>query len=95
MTAWAASLAQKLTETLGKQFIVDNRGGRERHDRQRARRQGAEGRLHAARERREFRNHPSLYAKATYDPIRQFEPISLVASRRTCSSCIRRCPRRR
>ena len=72
-------LAQKLTETLGKQFYVDNRGGAN----------GMVGSEFVARAPKDgytllvnganFVTTPSLYAKPTYDPIRQFEPISLTA----------------
>ena len=72
-------LSQKLSESLGKQFYVDNRGGAN----------GMVGSEFVARASKDgytllvnganFVTTPSLYAKATYDPIRQFEPISLTA----------------
>jgi tripartite-type tricarboxylate transporter receptor subunit TctC len=72
-------LAQKLTETLGKQFYVDNRPGAN----------GMVGSEFVARAPKDgytllvnganFVTTPSLYAKPTYDPLRQFEPISLTA----------------
>lgn len=72
-------LAQKLTETLGKQFFVDNRPGAN----------GMVGSDFVARAPKDgytllvnganFVTTPSLYAKPTYDPIKQFEPISLTA----------------
>jgi tripartite-type tricarboxylate transporter receptor subunit TctC len=72
-------LAQKLTEALGKQFYVDNRPGAN----------GMVGSEFVARAPKDgytllvnganFVTTPSLYAKSTYDPIRQFEPISLTA----------------
>jgi tripartite-type tricarboxylate transporter receptor subunit TctC len=72
-------LAQKLTEALGKQFYVDNRPGAN----------GMVGSELVARAPKDgytllvnganFVTTPSLYAKPTYDPIRQFEPISLTA----------------
>jgi tripartite-type tricarboxylate transporter receptor subunit TctC len=72
-------LAQKLTESFGKQFIVENRAGAN----------GMVGSELVARAPKDgytlllnganFVTTPSLYAKVTYDPIRQFEPISLTA----------------
>lgn len=72
-------LAQKLTETLGKSFYVENRAGAN----------GMVGSEFVARAPKDgytllvnganFVTTPSLYPKATYDPLRQFEPISLIA----------------
>ena len=72
-------LAQKLTESYGKQFVVENRAGAN----------GMVGSELVARAPKDgytllvnganFVTTPSLYAKVTYDPIRQFEPISLTA----------------
>jgi len=72
-------LAQKLTENLGKQFIIENRAGAN----------GMVGTELVARAPKDgytllvnganFVTTPSLYSKVTYDPIRQFEPISLTA----------------
>ena len=72
-------LAQKLTEALGKQFIVDNRGGAN----------GMVGSELVAKAPKDgytlmvnganFVTSPSLYAKPLYDPLKQFEPISLLA----------------
>ena len=72
-------LAQKLTETMGKQFVIDNRGGAN----------GMVGTEMVAKAPKDgytllvnganFVTSPSLYAKPLYDPIRQFDPISLLA----------------
>ena len=72
-------LAQRLSESLGKQFYVDNRPGAN----------GMVGSEFVARAPKDgytllvnganFVTTPSLYAKPTYDPIRQFDPISLTA----------------
>ena len=72
-------LAQKLSESFGRQFIVDNRAGAN----------GMVGSELVAKAPRDgytllvnganFVTTPSLYAKVTYDPIKQFEPISLTA----------------
>jgi tripartite-type tricarboxylate transporter receptor subunit TctC len=72
-------IAQKLTEALGKQFVVDNRGGAN----------GMVGSELVAKAPKDgytllvnganFVTTPSLYKKVTYDPLREFEPISLAA----------------
>jgi len=72
-------LAQKLTDAFGRQFIVENRGGAN----------GMVGSELVARAPKDghtllvnganFVTTPSLYPKVTYDPIRQFAPISLTA----------------
>jgi tripartite-type tricarboxylate transporter receptor subunit TctC len=72
-------LAQKLSESFGKQFVIDNRGGAN----------GMVGSELVAKAPKDgytlmvnganFVTTPSLYAKPTYDPIRQFEAISLLA----------------
>ena len=72
-------LAQKLTEAMGRQFVIDNRGGAN----------GMVGSEMAAKAPKDgytllvnganFVTSPSLYAKPLYDPIRQFDPISLLA----------------
>ena len=72
-------LAQKLTGSFGKQFIVENRGGAN----------GMVGSELVARAPKDgytllvnganFVTTPSLVPKATYDPITQFDPISLTA----------------
>lgn len=72
-------IGQKLTEALGKQFVVDNRPGAN----------GMIGSELAAKAPRDgytlmvnganFVTTPSLYKKVSYDPIREFDPVSLVA----------------
>ena len=72
-------LAQKLSESLGKQFFVENRAGAN----------GMVGSELVARAPKDgytllvnganFVTTPSLYSKVTYDPIKQFDPISLTA----------------
>lgn len=72
-------LAQKLTESLGRQFVIDNRGGAN----------GMVGSELVAKAPKDgytlmvnganFVTTPSLYAKPTYEPLKQFEPISLIA----------------
>ena len=72
-------LAQRLSESLGKQFVIDNRGGAN----------GMIGSELVAKAPKDgytllvnganFVTSPSLYAKPLYDPIKQFDPISLLA----------------
>ena len=72
-------VAQKLSEALGKQFVVDNRGGAN----------GMVGSELVAKSPKDgytllvnganFVTTPSLYRKVTYDPLREFDPVSLVS----------------
>jgi tripartite-type tricarboxylate transporter receptor subunit TctC len=72
-------ISQKLSEALGRQFVVDNRPGAN----------GMIGSEIAAKSPKDgytlmvnganFVTTPSLYSKVTYDPVKDFEPVSLVA----------------
>jgi len=72
-------ISQKLAEALGRQFVVDNRPGAN----------GMIGSELAARSPRDgytlmvnganFVTTPSLYAKVTYDPVKDFTPVGLLA----------------
>ena len=72
-------LAQALTVALGKPFVVENRGGAN----------GNIGTEAAARSPADgytllftgagFVTNPSLYKRAGYDPVKDFEPVSLMA----------------
>jgi len=72
-------LAQKLAESLGQPFVIENRGGAN----------GNIGTELAAKARNDgytllftgagFVTNPSLYQEVPYDPIRDFDPISLMA----------------
>jgi len=72
-------VAQKLSENLGKSFVIENRGGAN----------GMIGSEVVAKSPKDgytlmvnganFVTSPSLYKKATYDPIKDFEPVSLIA----------------
>jgi len=72
-------VAQKLSENLGKSFVIENRGGAN----------GMIGSEAVAKSPKDgytlmvnganFVTSPSLYKKSLYDPIREFEPISLIA----------------
>ncbi len=72
-------LGQKLTEALGKQIVIENRAGAN----------GMIGSEIAAKSAKDgytllvnganFVTTPSLYSKVTYDPIRDFDPVSLLS----------------
>ncbi len=72
-------VAQKLSENLGKSFVIENRGGAN----------GMIGSEVVAKAPKDgytlmvnganFVTSPSLYKKSLYDPIREFDPISLIA----------------
>lgn len=72
-------LAQKITDSLGKSVVVDNRGGAG----------GNIGTELVARAPRDgytlliagsqFVANPSLYSKISFDPVKDFDPISLAA----------------
>ncbi|MBI2297276.1 MAG: tripartite tricarboxylate transporter substrate binding protein [Betaproteobacteria bacterium] len=72
-------LGQKLTEALGKQIIIENRPGAN----------GMIGSEIVAKSAKDgytllvnganFVTTPSLYSNVTYDPIKDFDPVSLVA----------------
>ncbi len=72
-------LGQKLTEALGRQIIIENRPGAN----------GMIGSEFVARSAKDgytllvnganFVTTPSLYGKVTYDPLRDFDAVSLVA----------------
>jgi tripartite-type tricarboxylate transporter receptor subunit TctC len=72
-------IGQKLAEAMGKPFVVDNRPGAN----------GMIGSELAAKAAKDgytlmvnganFVTTPSLYSKASYDPVRDFEPVALLA----------------
>lgn len=72
-------LAQKLTESFGKTFVIDNRGGAN----------GNIGTEVAAKSPKDgytllvtgagLVTNPSLYAKVPYDAVKDFDPVSLAA----------------
>lgn len=72
-------IGQKLAEALGKQFVIDNRPGAN----------GMIGSEIVAKSPKDgytlmvnganFVTTPSLYSRVTYDPIKDFEPISLLS----------------
>jgi tripartite-type tricarboxylate transporter receptor subunit TctC len=76
----ARIVAQKLTERLGQQFVVENLpGAGGNRGTATAERAPADGYTLVAISTGFFVN-PSLYAKVDYDPVKGFAPISLVAT---------------
>lgn len=79
----ARQLSQKLSERLGQQFYVDNIAGAG----------GSTGTAQAARAEADghtvlfafssFVVNPSLFSKVPYDPIKDFEPVTLAATTTT------------
>lgn len=72
-------LAQKLAESLGKPFLIENRGGANGNI-------GTEAAAKSASDGNTllftgagFVTNPSLYKTVPYDPVKDFEPISLMA----------------
>lgn len=72
-------LTQKLAESLGRTFLVENRSGANGNI-------GTEAAAHSPKDGYTLLftgaglvTNPSLYSKIPYDPVRDFDPISLVA----------------
>src|SRR5215510_9752301 len=73
-------MAPKLTESLGQSIIIDNRaGGNSQIGTELAARAAPDGHtlLHVDTS---FTSNPSLFAKLPYDSVRDFAPVSLLAS---------------
>src|SRR6185295_12843689 len=71
--------AVKLSENLGRTFVVENRGGANGMIGSEAVAKSAKDGYTLMVNGANFVTSPSLYKKATYDPIKDFEPISLIA----------------
>ena len=91
---FARLIAQKLTENLGRQFFVENIGG-------------AGGNIGMGRGAKADRDghtivlvatplviNPSLYGTVPYDPIKDFDPVTLAFPRRPSSQSTRQCRRK-
>jgi len=78
----ARLVAQKLSESLKQQFVVENRPGCRQQHRHGFGGKGGAGRLHdPGRQPSAFVVNPTLYgANVTYDPIKDFAPITVAAS---------------
>ncbi len=76
----ARSLAQKLTDTLGQQVIVDNRGGAGATiGTEAAARSAPDGYTLYVGGSVAMSISPALYGKVGYDPVKDFAPVSLVS----------------
>ena len=71
--------AAKLSEVLGRTFVVENRGGANGMIGSEAVAKSAKDGYTLMVNGANFVTSPSLYRKAPYDPVRDFDPISLIA----------------
>ena len=77
----ARPLAQKLTENLGQQVIVDNRGGAGGNiGMELVAKSPPDGYTLLFAVTAQYAVNPSLYPKLAYDPARDYAPISLLAN---------------
>jgi len=77
----ARPLAQKLTEQLGQQVMVDNRGGAGGNiGMEFVAKSPADGYTLLFALTAQYAVNPSLYPKLPYDPVRDYAPISLLAN---------------
>jgi tripartite-type tricarboxylate transporter receptor subunit TctC len=72
-------ISQKLTEALGRQFVVDNRPGANGMIGSELTAKSAKDGYTLMVNGANFVTTPSLYDKPAYDPVRDFEPVSLIA----------------
>ena len=74
-------VANKLTETLGWQIVIDNRGGAGGNIGLQAAAQAApDGYTMVMGQTSNLAINPALYSKLPYDPVRDFVPVSLVSA---------------
>jgi tripartite-type tricarboxylate transporter receptor subunit TctC len=72
-------LAQALGESVGKPFVIENRGGANGNIGTQAAAKAAPDGYVLLFTGAGFVTNPSLYKKVPYDPIKDFEPVSLMA----------------
>ena len=79
-TSWAACIAERLSASLGQPVVTENRGGAGGNV-------GAEAAARSAPDgytivlvAPSLAISPSLYSKLNYDPVKDFAPVSLVAT---------------
>jgi tripartite-type tricarboxylate transporter receptor subunit TctC len=77
----ARPVARKMTETIGHQVIVDNRGGAGGNiGMEAAARAAPDGYTIVMGLTAQLAVNPALYRKIPYDPVRDFEPVTLLAN---------------
>src|SRR4030081_3648945 len=76
----ARLVAQRLSESLGQQFFVENIGGDGRNNTAGPGARGTPGRSTIMAISTGFVVTPSLYAKVPYDPVKDFAAVTLVAA---------------
>jgi tripartite-type tricarboxylate transporter receptor subunit TctC len=77
----ARLIGNKLTETLGWQIVIDNRGGAGGNIGLQAAAQAApDGHTMVMGQTSNLAINPALYSKLPYDPVRDFVPVSLVSA---------------
>jgi len=72
-------LAQKLSESFGKTFVIENRGGANGNIGTEAAAKSASDGSTLLFTGAGFVTNPSLYKSVPYDPVKDFDPISLMA----------------
>jgi len=72
-------LAQKLSDSLGKAFVIENRGGANGNIGTEAAAKSASDGATLLFTGAGFVTNPSLYKSVPYDPVKDFDPISLMA----------------
>jgi len=77
----ARPVTRKISENIGQQVIVDNRGGAGGNiGMETAARAAPDGYTVVMALTAQLAVNPSLYAKVPYDPVRDFEPVTLLAN---------------
>jgi tripartite-type tricarboxylate transporter receptor subunit TctC len=77
----ARPVTRKISENIGQQVIIDNRGGAGGNiGMEAAARAAPDGYTIVMALTAQLAVNPSLYAKVPYDPVRDFEPVTLLAN---------------
>jgi len=77
----ARPLTRKVSESIGQQILVDNRGGANGNvGMETASRSAPDGYTIVMALTAQLAINPALYAKLPYDPVKDFEPVTLLAN---------------